>query len=342
MKKSSNITTFLVAFALFFVLYACGGPGTNQPGDEYMPDMGHSIAYEANYYDYYKHNRWGGADEYYKMAKPRKPVKGTIPRGNAGHAVSDNPNAITIPANGSVPYYYEDTEEERLRATAEINTNPFPITSEGLARGKDLYNINCGICHGTKGDGNGWLVDENNPNQVYPAQPAILTNDEFTGASEGRLYHAIVYGKNVMGGYTDKLSYEERWQVIHHIRALQAKDRSLAYSQDKNTLNAVGVPGGPAKHAKKPAKLQIPTLAAHGHDEDHGHGGEHKAGGHGDDHGHDATHHDDASHKKMDDASHKEMKHDDGHGDDHGNKGHDHEEHDHEGHKDKDHKDDHH
>jgi len=112
MKKSSNITTFLVAFALFFVLYACGGPSGNDPGGEYMPDMGHSIAYEANYYDYYKHNRWGNEDEYYKMAKPRKPVKGTIPRGNAGHAVSDNPNAITVPANGSVPYYYEDTEEE--------------------------------------------------------------------------------------------------------------------------------------------------------------------------------------------------------------------------------------
>jgi len=103
----------------------------------------------------------------------------------------------------------------------KIQKRKVPITSEGLARGKDLYNINCGICHGTKGDGNGWLVDENNPNQAYPAQPAILTNDEFTGASEGRFYHAIVYGKNVMGGYTDKLSYEERWQVIHHIRALQ-------------------------------------------------------------------------------------------------------------------------
>ena len=308
MKKSSNITTFLIAFALFFVVSACGGPGPNDTGTEYMPDMGHSVAYEANYYDYYKYNRWGGADEYYKMAQPRKPVKGTIPRGNAGHAVSDNPNAIKVPPNGSVPYYYADTDAERLRATAEIGVNPFPITKEGLARGKNLYNINCAICHGTKGDGNGWLVDENNPNQAYPAQPAILTNDEFTGASAGRFYHAIVYGKNVMGGYTDKLSYEERWQVIHHIRALQAKDRSLAYSQEKNTLNAVGVPGGSAKHAAKFVKLQIPTLAhGGGHDDGHGkgHGAaeEHPKAGN---HGQDATH----------DASPKEGKQEEGHGHD--------------------------
>ena len=314
MKKSSNITTFLVAFALFFMLYACGSAGVNQPGDEYMPEMGHSIAYEANYYDYYQYNRWGSAEEYYEMAKPRKPVKGTIPRGAAGHAVSDNPNALKVPANGSVPYYYADTEEERLRATAEINVNPFPITDAGLAIGKELYVINCGICHGAKGDGNGWLVDEKNPNPAYPAQPAILTNDEFTGASEGRFYHAIMHGKNVMGGYADKLSYEERWQVIHYIRSLQAKDRSLAYNQTTNTLNAVGVPGGPAKHAKKPAKLEIPTLA-HGHGHDEGHGDSHHKG--------DAKHDDADTHGHDHDAKHHDN-HDDHDHDGHGEGGHDH------------------
>ena len=34
-----------------------------------------------------------------------------------------------------------------------------------------------------------------------------------------------MYGKNVMGGYSDKLSYEERWQVIHYIHSLIAGQR---------------------------------------------------------------------------------------------------------------------
>ena len=40
-----------------------------------------------------------------------------------------------------------------------------------------------------------------------------------------------MYGKNVMGSYKDKISYEERWQVIHYIRSLQAKDKKLEYSE---------------------------------------------------------------------------------------------------------------
>jgi len=293
-----------------------------------MPDMGHSVAYEANYYDYYSSNRWGGADDYYKMAKPRKPVQGTIPRGYSGNAASDNPNALVVPPNGSVPYYYEDTEEERTRAMNEITTNPFPITEAGLARAKPLYEVNCGICHGNKGDGNGWLVDEKNKNAVYPAQPALLTNDEFTAASEGRFYHAIMHGKNVMGGYADKLSYEERWQVIHYIRSLQAKDRKLAYNEKSNTLNAVGIPGASLpKKAVKKMKVTVPTLAhGHGHDKHHGdgHGEHHDAGGHG---------HDDANaHGHDHDAEH----HNDGHDHHEGeNDGHDHD-------KDHNHKDDHH
>jgi len=61
---------------------------------------------------------------------------GDEPRGSAGNSVSDNPNALSVPASGSVPYYYADTEEERTRAMNEITTNPFPITAEGLARAK--------------------------------------------------------------------------------------------------------------------------------------------------------------------------------------------------------------
>jgi mono/diheme cytochrome c family protein len=153
-------------------------------------------------------------------------------------------NAISVTLNGHVPYYYDDTEEERVRASEEIIENPYPITKDGLARGKELYNTFCGICHGEKGDGLGYLVRDPNPatgdpGGVYPAAPANFLVGDLATASNGRYYHAIMYGKNVMGGYADKMSFEERWQVIHYIRTLQAADVKATYDEMENSLNKV-------------------------------------------------------------------------------------------------------
>ncbi len=244
MTPMPNISNYLASAILIItismMLQSCAPAKGNRTGHEYMPDMFHSTAYEANLLDYYSYNTWGSEEEYAKFAMPRKPVEGTIPLGYAGMKREDFDKVYpNIPENGSVPYYYEDTEEERTRAMAEITENPFPITAVGLTQGKELYDIFCAICHGEKGDGGGYLARDGSP---YPAQPANFLLEEFVDATAGRYYHSIMYGKNVMGHYKDKLSYEERWQVIHYIRSLQAKELKLVYSEEENTLNTSSVP----------------------------------------------------------------------------------------------------
>lgn len=246
----NNIKPIILALTVSVLLYTCSPAGGEHTGSEYMPDMGHSLAMEANTYNYYYHNTWDEAStiELKELVRdPALPVPGTIARGYAGgsglhgeHPLSD----MRIPMNGSVPYYYVDTEESRTQAMAEILDNPFPISADGLARGKELYDIFCGICHGTKGDGLGYIYDaDQNTNAKYLAAPANLINEEFSAASNGRFYHAIMFGKNVMGSYADKISYEERWQVIHYIRSLQAKAAGATYNEEENTFNAgFGIP----------------------------------------------------------------------------------------------------
>jgi len=238
----------LFAVVAMILVASCQSAEGDQTGSEYMPDMAHSIAYEANTYLYYYNNTWGGEDKYYDFNLPKEPVTGTVPRGAAGSVLSGNSQGdynateIVYKESGSVPYYYEDTEESRTQAIAEIIENPYPITEAGLAKGKELYDVFCGICHGEKGDGAGYLVRDDGG--VYPVQPAILNNEEFTAASNGRFYHAIIYGKNLMGGYADKVGYEERWQIIHYIRSLQADTYDKEYNQYLNTLNEVDRPAG--------------------------------------------------------------------------------------------------
>ncbi len=266
---------FLVLIVGAFALQSCQQAGVNSPGSEYMPDMGHSIAYEANYYNYYYYNTWGTEDEYYKLAQPGLPVKGTVPR-------RSNAAGFNIPTQGSVPYYYADTEEERNRAIAEIIDNPLPITDAGLAEGKNLYNIFCATCHGEKGDGNGYLVRDDGG--VYPVQPANFLLEEHVNASNGRYYHSIMWGKNLMGSYKDKISYEERWNVIHYIRSLQAKELKLAYNQEENTLNDVDKPAGKNYMAANMVEQAEGHGVDLGHTDNHHHvddSGEHDHDAHG-------------------------------------------------------------
>lgn len=315
--------------ATVFFLSACQQPGKNSTGSEYMPDMAHPVTFEANTYNYYYNNTWGSEDEYYKWAQPRKPVKGTVPRGGGAGVkyVGQVSDASSIGA-----YPYADTEEERIRATAEIIDNPYPITDAGMARGKELYNTFCGICHGAKGDGAGYLVRDDGG--VYPVQPANFLLDEFVTASNGRYYHSIMYGKNLMGAYKDKMNAEERWQVIHYIRQLQAKDKGLAYTQYENTLNAVDRPAGDivmTEEASYDDDLHVEHLD-HGHDDHHG---AHHDGAH-----HDGAHHDDGHHE----GEHHDGEHHDEHDSHHDGEGHDHHEGDHhegEHHHDGEHKEEH-
>lgn len=256
-----DLRILVLSLALAVVLASCSDPDENFPGSEYMPDMAHSLAVEANTYNYYYYNTWDNEStvELGQLVYPKYTVKGTVPRGYAGQYLpgmqgpenldeaesmrgsivdGDNLNAFSVPTNGHVPYYYEDSDSGRLAAIADLQDNPFAITEDGLERGKNLYNIFCAICHGEKGNGLGPIYDEEkNPQAAYPAAPANFLRDEFYEASNGRFYHPIMYGYNVMGAYADKMNYEERWQVIHHIRSLQAKELGEEYSPVANTFN---------------------------------------------------------------------------------------------------------
>lgn len=279
-------TTLFTILSCLTLIVACSPAKGDRTGHEYMPDMTHTIGYEANLYDYYYYNRWGTEEEYKKYASPRQSVPGTIARGqiSVANATDDHgrmmamaafdgigDGAMAMTANGSVPYYYADTEEERARATREITRNPYPITAQGLAEGKQLYEIYCGICHGLKGDGLGYLVREEDPAKgivagVYPAAPANFLLDTFVNSNVGRLYHGIMYGKNVMGSYKDKLSYKERWEVIHYIRSLQAQAKKAEYSPTGNTLNNEAMPWAAVESSmvKAPEPAVSDTLAQHG------------------------------------------------------------------------------
>lgn len=218
--KNFKIWSLVAVVGASGMFGACNRAGGEFQGREYMPDMAHSIAYEANVYGYYVNNRWGSIEEYRKAAEPRTPMDGTV----AHKATRWNFRAEKF-AKMYPKYHYQNTEEDRTLAIQEITENPIKPSAEHeltevLDKGKFLYNTYCATCHGEKGDGNGKLW--NNGSGPYKAAPANYLTDDLIKSTDGRYYHAIMHGKNKMLSHADKLSFEERWMVIHYIRSLQA------------------------------------------------------------------------------------------------------------------------
>lgn len=239
MKNINSFYSLASVCVASLLLWSCGNADGEYQGREYMPDMAHSVAYEANYVTYYYNNTWGTQEEYREMAEARKPVEGTVAR---GHIPYKYENLEAFRETPEETYVQLQTKVAAVALDDATLVNPIkPTSKEELERvlihGGELYTVACSVCHGEKGDGNGPIYDGGNG--PYSAAPANYLNDEFINAPDARYYNAIMHGKGQMQSHADKLNEEERWKVIHYIRSLQAEEKGLDYLKELNISDAV-------------------------------------------------------------------------------------------------------
>ncbi|WP_222983195.1 c-type cytochrome [Flagellimonas meishanensis] len=178
-----------ISGTLILVLAMASCADKNSPNYQFMPNMYESVGYET----------YQGVDN------------GLFPDGTSAMLPAEN----TIP-RGWMPYEFENTPEGKELA----RLNPSPLDSlnmeENLAVGKELYDIYCAICHGTKGDGQGNLVKREKILGV-PSYADVARN-----ISVGTTYHTIYHGLNSMGSYAAQFaSEEEMWQVSEYVMKLK-------------------------------------------------------------------------------------------------------------------------
>lgn len=124
------------------------------------------------------------------------------------------------PVDGTVARNYIPYEYKGLAAPVVPLSNPLAPTNEVMNLGKKRFLTFCSPCHGNLGDGDSRLRGQ------FPNPPS-LHSEKVRGWLDGNIYHVIVNGQNVMPSYASQLSRDERWAVIHYIRALQkAKNAS--------------------------------------------------------------------------------------------------------------------
>lgn len=110
---------------------------------------------------------------------------------------------------------------EYVIAQAEMTNldNPIPAGAASLAKGSEIFRVNCSMCHGAGADGQSAVVGQFSASGVRP--PPSLLIGTATVVSDGYLYGILTHGQVNMPSFQKLLTPQERWVVINYVRSLQ-------------------------------------------------------------------------------------------------------------------------
>src|ERR1051326_7841608 len=194
---------FLVGLFLVGVLVVSlagfRGSKSRKPPWEIFPDMDRQAKLRPQ-----------NVDSFFDDARSsRLPVAGTIARSTPYKLSGMDTNLY---------YPFQDVPVNTGRITGTTNfveTNPFEITPQLMARGRERFQINCSPCHSPLADGNGATK------KLGMTTVANLHDPRIVRLTDGELFYVITNGRNTMLPYGGQVPVEDRWAIIAYLRALQ-------------------------------------------------------------------------------------------------------------------------
>lgn len=217
MKKIKLYTLLVAGLAVFASCNHDRSPNgnydPNNPGYEYAPegDMYYSVPFQAmTQYE-------GSTNPYNKDSMNlRKPAPGTI-------------------ARGKLMYYYQIPNTPQGYEQSASLKNPYEPTKENLDAGKHAYEMYCWQCHGMQGQNDGSLMAAGKFPKPFWGH---YNSDYIRALPEGKIFHVITYGKNLMGPHGPIVSPDKRWKIAMYIKDVLAQlpsENASADAGDKAT-----------------------------------------------------------------------------------------------------------
>ncbi|MDF1503483.1 cytochrome c, partial [Roseisolibacter sp. H3M3-2] len=96
-------------------------------------------------------------------------------------------------------------------------TNPTAPSEASLANGRKQYQINCAVCHGDAGQGDGPATKNG-----YGMPGINIVGAGTQGRTDGYLYGMMRNGRGLMPSY-NRIEEMDRWDVVNYVRALQGR-----------------------------------------------------------------------------------------------------------------------
>lgn len=122
------------------------------------------------------------------------------------------PDAVPLDGGETLPAPTTEQGMFDAKEDAASVANPVAATAESLERGAYLYEINCLVCHGAEGRGDGPV------GELFETAPVDLNDDYTQDQADGQLYFTLTRGRGVMPFYRDALSRQERWHVVNYVK----------------------------------------------------------------------------------------------------------------------------
>jgi mono/diheme cytochrome c family protein len=117
--------------------------------------------------------------------------------------------AIVYSAVNKAPWSWPVPEE------AKQLKNPLQVTAPVLKSAGEMYADKCAHCHGDTGKGDG-----KDASKYDPAPTDFTDSKRLSGTTDGELFYKISEGKKPMPVFKNKLTEDQRWELVLFIRSL--------------------------------------------------------------------------------------------------------------------------
>ena len=129
-----------------------------------------------------------------------------------------NPQSSVSLYGSAVPGYA--VSRAALPATIDsMAALPNPVTADArsLLNGRKYYAINCTVCHGDAGKGDGPIVAKG-----FPGIPLVGAASPAPGRTDGYIWGMMRNGRGLMPSY-NRIEELDRWDVVNYVRGLQGR-----------------------------------------------------------------------------------------------------------------------
>ncbi|MGQ0764699.1 MAG: c-type cytochrome [Gemmatimonadota bacterium] len=165
----------------------------------------------------------------------------------------------SVPTTGTAVAAYQVSytpSPGALDSIATIVTNPVAVDAGSLINGRMYYQINCAVCHGNTGAGDGTST-------TLGMIPMPINAEMTRVRSDGYLFAIIRNGRGAMPSY-NRIEERDRWDVVNYLRALQGMTPGLPFETGPVAMPGVTGPAVPGRTTLGPNRWVAPPATTPG------------------------------------------------------------------------------